>query len=208
MPAHVKAMLTGVSLHVPVIDGSSRSGPGRASISPSTATRRTGARSCSSSSAAEPNAGVTARRRGSHLRQSKSGVRYSMAVDGSCDRRRGRGYGFLRPIPASQRHQRSRSRLAPSSTSRRIWLAEACVRDYSRLRAGDGADALFADAAFAAILDQARWDAYPRALAMVGEMARGNASPACWRGRASCAGAADGARARSIRPPRGAGVDW
>jgi len=47
-------------------------------------------------------------------------------------------------------------------------LAETCVRDYARLRAGDGADALFADAAFAAVLDKACWEAYPRALAMVG----------------------------------------
>ena len=47
-------------------------------------------------------------------------------------------------------------------------LAESCVRDYSRLRAGDGADALLADAAFAAALDKACWEAYPRALTMVG----------------------------------------
>ncbi len=47
-------------------------------------------------------------------------------------------------------------------------LAENCVRDYSRLRAGDGADALLADPAFAVALDKACWEAYPRALAMVG----------------------------------------
>ena len=50
-------------------------------------------------------------------------------------------------------------------------LAENCVRDYSRLRAGDGADALLADPAFAAALDKACWEAYPRALAMVGTVA-------------------------------------
>ncbi len=57
------------------------------------------------------------------------------------------------------------------------WLAEACVRRYSRLRAGDCADALFADAAFAAILDKTRWDAYPRALAMVAETAEAMLRP-------------------------------
>jgi hypothetical protein len=36
------------------------------------------------------------------------------------------------------------------------------------LRAGDGADALFADASFAPAFDKARWEAYPRALTMVG----------------------------------------
>ncbi|HZO47369.1 MAG TPA: hypothetical protein VFB68_15845 [Xanthobacteraceae bacterium] len=50
-------------------------------------------------------------------------------------------------------------------------IAESCVRDYSRLRAGDGADALLADPAFAAALDKACWEAYPRALVMVGTVA-------------------------------------
>ncbi len=52
MPAHVKAMLNGVSLHVPVAAASSRSAPGRASIWSSIAGGRTAARSSSSSSAA------------------------------------------------------------------------------------------------------------------------------------------------------------
>ena len=52
MPAHVKAMLTGVSLHVPVPAARSRSAPGRASIWSSTGRSRTGARSCCNSSAA------------------------------------------------------------------------------------------------------------------------------------------------------------
>lgn len=47
-------------------------------------------------------------------------------------------------------------------------LAESCVLDYSRLRAGTKAEALFADASFAASLEKACWEAYPRALAMVG----------------------------------------
>jgi hypothetical protein len=56
-------------------------------------------------------------------------------------------------------------------------LAENCVRDYSRLRAGDGADALLADPAFAAALDKACWEAYPRALAMVGTVAEAALRP-------------------------------
>jgi hypothetical protein len=47
-------------------------------------------------------------------------------------------------------------------------LAQTCVQDYCRLRAGEGADALLADASFAPALDKACWEAYPRALAMVG----------------------------------------
>ncbi len=47
-------------------------------------------------------------------------------------------------------------------------LAQACVQDYARLRAGEGADALVADPSFARALDKACWEGYPRALAMVG----------------------------------------
>ena len=47
-------------------------------------------------------------------------------------------------------------------------LAQTCVQDYCRMRAGEGADALLIDAAFTLALDRARWEAYPRALAMVG----------------------------------------
>jgi hypothetical protein len=56
-------------------------------------------------------------------------------------------------------------------------LAENCVRDYSRLRAGDGVDALLADPAFAAALDKASWEAYPRALAMMGTVAEAALRP-------------------------------
>jgi hypothetical protein len=47
-------------------------------------------------------------------------------------------------------------------------LAQACVQDYARLRAGEGADALFADPSFTRALDKACWEGYPRALVMVG----------------------------------------
>jgi hypothetical protein len=56
-------------------------------------------------------------------------------------------------------------------------LAESCVRDYSRLRARDGADALLTDTAFVAALDKACWEAYPRALVMVGTIAEGSLRP-------------------------------
>ena len=49
-------------------------------------------------------------------------------------------------------------------------LAQTCVQDYCRLRAGDGADALCVDPPYVAALDKACWEAYPRALAMVGTM--------------------------------------
>src|SRR5262245_22386508 len=53
-------------------------------------------------------------------------------------------------------------------------LAESCVLDYSRLRAGLGVDALLADPPFAAALEKACWEAYPRALIMVGTLAEGS----------------------------------
>jgi len=56
-------------------------------------------------------------------------------------------------------------------------LAEMSVRDYSRLRAGANADAMLADAAFAAALDKAKWEAYPRALAMTGAVLEAGLRP-------------------------------
>jgi hypothetical protein len=56
-------------------------------------------------------------------------------------------------------------------------LAEMSVRDYSRLRAGANADAVLADAAFAAALDKAKWEAYPRALAMTAAVLEGGLRP-------------------------------
>ena len=44
MPAHIKAMLNGVSLHVPVAGGKMGSAPGRASMWPSIARGRIAAR--------------------------------------------------------------------------------------------------------------------------------------------------------------------
>src|SRR5215831_3507612 len=55
MPAHVKTMLTGVSLHVPVSGGVLALGTWQASMSPSTATGRISARSSCNSSAAGAN---------------------------------------------------------------------------------------------------------------------------------------------------------
>ena len=56
-------------------------------------------------------------------------------------------------------------------------LADSRVQDYSRLRAGDGADALLAEPQFAAALDKACWEAYPRALTMVGTVAEASLRP-------------------------------
>src|SRR5262249_7033898 len=50
-------------------------------------------------------------------------------------------------------------------------LAEQPVQNYTSQRAGPHAQAVFADAAFRAALEQARSEAYPLALAMVAELA-------------------------------------
>jgi hypothetical protein len=52
-------------------------------------------------------------------------------------------------------------------------LAEQTVQDYTSLRAGPDAKAVLGDAAFRTTLEQARWEAYPLALTMVGEVASG-----------------------------------
>jgi hypothetical protein len=56
-------------------------------------------------------------------------------------------------------------------------LSESVVQDYLRGRAGEGAAALFADASFRTALDRARWEAYPRALAMAGAIMEGMLRP-------------------------------
>lgn len=56
-------------------------------------------------------------------------------------------------------------------------LAKSCADDYARLRAGEGADALLADVRFAAALDKACWEGYPRALTMAGAVVEGLLRP-------------------------------
>ena len=56
-------------------------------------------------------------------------------------------------------------------------LAQRSVEDYARLRAGDQAEALFAEPAFRAAVERARAEAYPLALAMVGETVEGVLRP-------------------------------
>ena len=56
-------------------------------------------------------------------------------------------------------------------------LAEGCVLDYCRLRGGVAADALFADPQFAAAIEKACWEAYPRALVMIGTVAEAALRP-------------------------------
>lgn len=51
--------------------------------------------------------------------------------------------------------------------------SEQLVQDYARDRAGAQADAVFAAPAFGAALERARWEAYPRLLAMMAELAEG-----------------------------------
>jgi hypothetical protein len=58
-----------------------------------------------------------------------------------------------------------------------LLLSERIVQDYARSRAGGAADALLATPAFRAALEKARWEAYPRALAMAGELAEGLLRP-------------------------------
>lgn len=56
-------------------------------------------------------------------------------------------------------------------------LAETVVQDYTRHRAGQDADAVFADETFRGPLDRARWEAYPRALAMGGALVEAKLRP-------------------------------
>ena len=58
-----------------------------------------------------------------------------------------------------------------------LLLSERIVQDYARGRAGAQAAALFAVPAFRAVLEKARWEAYPRALAMLGELVEGALRP-------------------------------
>ena len=69
-----------------------------------------------------------------------------------------------------RRSIRDPAALATFIDGQSLLLSERSVEDYVRGRAGTGADALFAVPAFRAALVKARWEAYPRALAMIGEL--------------------------------------
>jgi hypothetical protein len=63
--------------------------------------------------------------------------------------------------------------LATFIDAQSLLLGERSVQDYARGRAGVEAEALFAVPTFRAALEKARWEAYPRALAMIGELVEG-----------------------------------
>ena len=69
-----------------------------------------------------------------------------------------------------RRSIRDAAALATFIDGQSLLLSERSVEDYVRGRAGAEADALFAVPAFRAALVKARWEAYPRALAMIGEL--------------------------------------
>ena len=57
------------------------------------------------------------------------------------------------------------------------FLAQKGIYEYSRARAGHYAKVLFAEQEFQTAVDQARWRAYPLALAMVTELVEGALNP-------------------------------
>lgn len=66
-----------------------------------------------------------------------------------------------------------RAALADFIDAQSAFLAQKGVFEYSRARAGPHANQLFAEAGFKASLEQARWRAFPIALAMVAEIVEG-----------------------------------
>lgn len=82
--------------------------------------------------------------------------------------------GFLaKPKPIS-----SASGLAEFMDSRTAFLAQKCVVEFCRVRAGVHWEKLFKEAEFQEELRQARWKGYPPAFAMVAEMIEGVLRPA------------------------------
>ena len=75
---------------------------------------------------------------------------------------------FARPI-----RSRMRPALAAFMDSRAAFLAQKCVVEFCRVRAGVYWQKLFSEKEFQEALDTSRWRAYPPAFAMVAEMVEG-----------------------------------
>jgi hypothetical protein len=76
---------------------------------------------------------------------------------------------FAKPQPIA-----TRSDLADFMDSRAAFLAQKCVVEFCRVRAGVYWQKLFSEKEFQAELDLSRWRAYPPAFAMVAEMVEGS----------------------------------
>lgn len=68
---------------------------------------------------------------------------------------------------------RDRDALADFIDAQSAFITQKGIYEYSRARAGHYAKVLFAEKEFAAVVERARWQAYPLGLAMVGEMVEG-----------------------------------
>lgn len=75
---------------------------------------------------------------------------------------------FAKPQPIA-----TRADLADFMDSRAAFLAQKCVVEFCRVRAGVYWQKLFSEKEFQAELDLSRWRAYPPAFAMVAEMVEG-----------------------------------
>lgn len=75
---------------------------------------------------------------------------------------------FAKPQPVA-----TRAELADFMDSRAAFLAQKCVVEFCRVRAGVYWQKLFSEKEFQAELDLSRWRAYPPAFAMIAEMAEG-----------------------------------
>jgi hypothetical protein len=80
-------------------------------------------------------------------------------------------FGRAQPIASAME-------LADFMDSRAAFLAQKCVVEFCRVRAGVHWEKLFREAEFQEELRQSRWKSYPPALAMVAEMIEGVLRPA------------------------------
>jgi hypothetical protein len=72
---------------------------------------------------------------------------------------------------------RQASELAQFMDAQAAFVAQKGVYEYSRARAGHYSKVLFSEQTFIDAVDRSRWQAYPLALAMVGEVAEGVLRP-------------------------------
>jgi hypothetical protein len=86
----------------------------------------------------------------------------------------------------------TRAALAGFMDSRSAFLAQKCVVEFCRVRAGVYWQKLFSEAEFQRELDRSRWRAYPPAYAMVAEMVEGSLREAAGLRRRGLPAALDG----------------
>jgi len=92
--------------------------------------------------------------------------------------------GIIDYLFGERKKIREATELADFIDEQSAFLAQKGIYEYSRARAGPHANTLLSEPGFVAAVEKARWEAYPLALSMVGELVEGMLRPQAGEGLA------------------------